>query len=633
VAVDKTTRFDAALQVGRGYLLRSNMNIQMACSWRFRRFVWSFGAAWLLLSIAAAASAASHQNLPVVKPATSCEQLGSIDLSQAVGAKVTIQSAAMTDTPKGQFCKIAGNIAPEDGFEVDLPLDHWTQRFFEAGCGGGCGIIRATIGSANSCVPALNGEFAVAANDLGHTAAKTYPNGWSSDPAKRLDHAYLGNHQTTLAAKALMKAFYGQGPKFSYFMGCSDGGREALIEAQRYPNDFDGISAGAPVSLFTVQNTIGKRWENLANTRADGSKILLRSRVTLLHQAIVDHCPTLSGVQDGLLEDPRTCKFDPAWVQCKAGETDTAKCLTAEEVGVAQKLYGGAVDNQGRQITIGGFMPGSEPNWTMPTSATGGQTGPPGGGGPNDMVQYMLQFKPVSNDEPMLDGKFPFDEATFNYVARSAPLWGGANTNLRSYLKRGGKLILWQGLADVSVTPWVSIAYYQGVQKEMGENVTDTFMRLFLIPGVSHCGGGEGFQQIDLLTPLMAWTEMKEAPKMLMTGIPANQNRDQGGPGGPGAQAAGGPGGPGGQGGRAPAMPYASAPQATSATRPVFAFPYVAHYTGKGDPKDAANFEPVKTTGPVPQLFDTMSTRLIGPDNQKFYRVENGELVVDPAGR
>jgi feruloyl esterase len=570
---------------------------------------------WILSGLAVTASAASYQNLPVIKPTISCEQLQNIDLSQAVGAKVTILSATVTDTPKGQFCKITGNIDPEDGFEVDLPIDHWTQRFVEPGCGGGCGVIRATIPSANACVPALNGEFAVAANNLGHTGGKNYPDGWASDPAKRLDMAYLGNHQTTLVAKALMKAFYGQGPSFSYFMGCSDGGREGLIEAERYPEDFDGISAGAPVILFPVQNTLVKRWESLSNTRADGSKILLRSRVSLLHQAIIDHCPTLSGVQDGLLEDPRTCKFDPAWVQCKAGETDITKCLTAEEVGVAQKLYDGAVDHEGRHLTIGGFMPGSEPNWSLPASATGGQAPP---SGPNDMVKYMLQFKPVSDDEPMIDGKFPFDEATFNYVARSAPFWGGANTNLRPYLKHGGKLILWHGLSDVSVTPWVSIAYYQGVQKEMGESVTDSFLRLFLIPGVSHCGGGEGFQQMDLLTPLMAWTEMKEAPRMLMTGIPANQDRDQSGHGGPN---------------KTPALPYASAPQPTSATRPVFAYPNVAHYTGKGDPKDAANFEPVKTTGPVPQPFDTLATRLIGPDNQKFYHVENGQLVANPASK
>lgn len=601
-----------------------------------------------LLLFAVCAQAAGYQNLPVVKPATSCEELAKVDLSKVAGATVTIKSAALAGTPKGQFCKVKGTVDPDDGFEVDLPVDHWTQRFVEPGCGGDCGNIRATIGNANSCVPALDGEFTVAANDLGHTAGKSYPGGsWMANPQMRIDMAYRGNHLTALMAKALMKAFYGQGPRFSYFMGCSDGGREALVEAQRFPEDFDGISAGAPVAIFPIQNSLVKSWESESNTRAGGSKILLRSRASILHDAIVAHCPTLSGVQDGILEEPRACKFDPAWVQCKEGETGTSKCLTAEEVAVAQKLYDGAVDAQGRHLTIGGYLPGSEPNWTLPNSSTGMQQGGPQQGGPNDMMKYMLLLAPP--EDPATLAKFSFNEESFKLVSQTAPFWDGANTNMRAYQQRGGKLILWHGLADVSVTPWISIALYQGVQKEMGEKLAGTFLRLFLIPGVSHCGGGEGFQQLDLLAPLMAWTEMHEAPKMLLGAQIASQNRmgvggpggpgvqggpgpgapGQGGPGGPGqaGPSQGGPGGPGGPGGSA--MPYAQPPQPPLATRPIYPYPYIARYTGNGDPKDAANFEPVKSPMPYPQVFDTLSTTLIGPDNQKFYHAEDGKLVAD----
>lgn len=576
-----------------------------------------------LLFSASRMYASDYQKLSVVKPAISCESLGKIDISQAVGEKTVLQTAVV-DTPKGQYCKITGTFAPEDGFEVDLPLEHWTQRFVEPGCGGDCGMIRASIGNASSCAPALNGEFAVAHNNLGHDGSKQYPGGWASDPLKRLDMIYLGNHYTALATKALIKAFYGQGPKYSYFMGCSDGGREALVAAERYPNDYDGISAGAPVMLFTLQNTITKMWEIQANTRADGTKTLTKARGALLHDAVVAHCDTMSGVKDGQLEDPRTCKFDPTWIQCKAGVTDTASCLTAEEVGVAQKLYSGAIDAQGRQLTLSGYMLGSEPNWQLPNSSSGNQGGPGGPGGPakgpNNMLKYMTALTPLADDDPWLNGKFGFDEASLNHVAETAPLWTGANTNLRPFQTRGGKLILWHGLADVSVAPWVSIAYYQGVQKEMGEHRTDSFLRLFLIPGVSHCGGGLGFQQIDLLTPLMAWTEKKEAPKMLMTSIPKNL----GGSGGPG-----GPGGP--RTARPPAMPYASAPQPATATRPVFPYPFIAHYTGHGDPNDATNFQPVKSPAPVPYPFNSLAMKLIGPNNQKWYQVKNGVLVVDDA--
>jgi hypothetical protein len=619
-----------------------------------KRFGWLaclLGLGLLLLScFTASAQTADYQNLPVVKPVIACEQLAKTDLSKVAGAAVTLQSVAVVDTPKGQFCKIKGSIEPEDGFEVDLPLDHWTQRFVEPGCGGDCGTIRATVGNAGGCVPALNGEFAVAANDLGHTAGKSYPEGtWAANPQMRMDMAYRGNHLTALIAKALIKDFYGQGPRFSYFMGCSDGGREALVEAQRFPNDFDGISAGAPVAIFPIQNSIVKFWETASNTRADGTKILLRGRVSILHDAIVAHCPTLSGVQDGILEDPRACKFDPAWVQCKAGETDTSKCLTAEEVGVAQKLYDGAVDAQGHHLTLGGFMPGSEPNWSLPTSAN--VSGGPQGGS-NPMLKYMLRLTPTSEDGATLQAKFGFNKASFDSVAESAPFWDGANTNMRAYQKRGCKLILWHGLADVSVTPWISIAIYQGVQKEMGDKLTDTFMRLFLVPGVSHCGGGEGFPQIDLLSPLLAWTESQKAPQMLLAGKTANQGARGGAPGGGGGRdqgAAGGRDQGAGAGGRdqgagaggrdqgagagarggAPSLPYAQPAQPTLATRPVYAYPNVAHYTGKGDPNDAANYEPVKTTVKLPQVFDTEATKLIGPDNQKFYHVENGKLVAD----
>jgi hypothetical protein len=188
------------------------MNNPSMFSRRFGRFAWLLGTALLLAGVAYSAYAADSLNLPVVKPVISCDQLAKVDLTQAVGAAVTIQ-AAVSDTPKGQFCKITGNIEPELGFEVDLPLDHWTQRFVHPGCGGDCGTVRATVPNANSCGPALSGEFAVAANDLGHTAGKSYPGGnWAADPRKRMDMAYRGNHLTTLAAKALMKAFYGQGP-------------------------------------------------------------------------------------------------------------------------------------------------------------------------------------------------------------------------------------------------------------------------------------------------------------------------------------------------------------------------------------------------------------------------------------
>jgi len=611
----------------------------------FKQLVFALGAGLLLLAgFASSARAADYQSLPVVKPVVSCDQLAKAELRQAVGASVTIKSATELDTEKGKYCKVSGTIAPAVGFEIDLPMEHWTQRYLEGGCGGMCGSVRANIANAGSCMPALNGEFVVAGDDMGHSGGMGGPGGamgsFGADPDARIDFAYRANHETTLAAKALIKIFYGQPQKYSYFVGCSDGGREALAEAERYPNDFDGISAGAPVLLISLHNSFFHGWEGAVNKRADGSPILLRSRMSIVHDAVLAHCPTLSGVQDGLLEDPFGCKFDPAWVQCAAGATDTSQCLTAEETAVLKKYYAGPSDAQGRHFTISGYALGSELQWGLPTSATTAQRGP-GGGMAGANIKYLLMPAVLADDEL---AKFSFNEEWFNKVNEvGAPLYNAGNTNLRPFEEHGGKLIVWHGLADDSVPPAMSVAFYQGVQKQLGDNLTHSFMRLFLIPGVGHCGGGQGFPQIDVLSPLMAWTEIKQAPQVILAGKTANQ---QMGPGGPQQAGPGGPGGPGGrggpfgpggpgpgQGGGQASTPYAQPAQPTIATRPVYPYPYVAKYKGTGDLKDAANYEPDKVPEALPLVFNTEATKLIGPDNQKFYHVENGQLVANPASK
>jgi len=582
-----------------------------------------------VLALMGGVAHAQGASLDVVKPVTACDQLAKEDLSQFVGAPVKIDSAKLVETPKGQFCKIAGKIDPEIGFEVDLPAEHWTQRFLESGCGAFCGDIHTNIGQAGSCMPALNGEFAVAGDNLGHEKDMKNDAIWGKNPQMRIDFAYRGNHVTALAAKALIEKYYGQRPRYSYFVGCSDGGREALAEAQRFPEDFDGISAGAPVGLFQVNNSFYHAWTDKANRRADGSVILLRGRLKILHDAVIAHCPTLSGVDDALLADPRACKFDPAWVQCKPGSTDTASCLTAEELSVVQKYYDGPVDAQGHHFIIGGNPMGSEAQWNVPSSSSAQPTG--SGKTVGNGLSYVLLPDVAPEGSDML-AQFQFSEDWFQRIAQLAPLYNAENTNLSPYQLHGGKLIIWHGWSDTSVTPSSSIAYYQGVQKQLGAEKTDTFLRLFLIPGVGHCGNGDGFAQVDVLSPLMAWTEANQAPARLMAGKTAHQMigppvGNPGGPGGPGGS--GGPGGPGGPDGHAgpPRFPYAPEAEATLSTRPTFPYPYIAHYTGKGDPKDAANYEPVLSPVSTPQIFDNEAAGMIGPDNQNFYHVENGRLV------
>jgi hypothetical protein len=596
-----------------------------------RRYGCSVAAILALFGAASNAQAQSYANLPIIKPIVSCAALGKTDLSRAADTPATVQSATLIETEKGPFCKVLGNIEPTIGFEVDLPVEHWTQRYLEGGCGGLCGMRSVGVTNASGCAPALNGEFVVAGDDMGHEGQMGGPGEaeFAKDPQKRIDFAYRGNHETTLIAKALIKSFYGQGPRYSYFMGCSDGGREALMEAQRYPTDFDGISAGDPAALFQVQNSFYHAWNTLADKRADGTNILMPAKLQLLHDAVIAECDTLSGVTDGLLQDPRACTFDPASLQCSTGASDTSGCLTAEETHVLQELYDGASDGQGHHYTFGAQR-GSEAQWGLPSSPTA--TSMSAG-----MASRSMEFVILPNVSPA-DGevsKFAFTDANFARISELAPLYNATNTNLKPFATHGGKLILWHGWSDTSITPGISIAYYQGVQKFIGAAATDKFLRLFLLPGVGHCGGGDGYDQIDLLSPLMAWTELNQAPMQLLSGKSAEARTGPpgGGPSGrvpgtngPGAGPPGGgppPGaGPGGRG------PLASAPPKLLATRPVYPYPFIPHYTGNGDPKDAANYAEVKSPITVPQVFSNEAETLIGPDNQEIYGAKDGKLVV-----
>lgn len=224
--------------------------------------------------------------------------------------------------------------------------------------------------------------------------------------------------------------------------------------------------------------------------------------------------------------------------------------------------------------------------------------------------------------------RFHFDDASFAHMSELAPLYNAENTDLRPFHKRGGRLILWHGLADQSISPLNTIAYYQGVQKEMGAAQTDSFLKFYLLPGVGHCGNGEGFPQVDFLSPLMAWTETGTAPAAIRTERTAQGD----GPMGP---ASGGHGKSlaGGQIHLAPmpSQPYARPNATATASRLVYPYPYIARYVGAGDVNEAQNYRPVKSLVSLPMVFRSHATPLIGPDNQKQYAVRAGKLIVEGA--
>jgi feruloyl esterase len=536
----------------------------------------------------------------VIKPVMTCEQLMHADISRVTDAKAAVSSATVLDTPKGQFCQVSGTIEPSIAFEVDLPITGWTGRFLESPFG------RATIDNAGGCAPALNGEFVVAAD---HLASVQWPDSsWTANLPLRIDQAYRANHVTAQAAKAVIRKFYGRAPRYSYFVGCSEGGREALVEAERYPEDFDGISAGSPVILDTVHNAFYHPWEDTANRRADGSRILLASRLNVIHDAVMAHCAASAGVMDDVLQQPTACQVDVAWMKCPEGVSDTSHCLTTEEAAVVRKLYYGPSDTAGHHFDMGGFPAGSERLWKL---SSGSRAADPEA---NNGFSLRRLLPPPESDQSTtaLESQFAYTPGWFDKVQELAPLFNAANTDLRPFQKRGGRLILWNGAEDLTVQPASSIAYYQGVQQQMGSALTDQFVRLFVVPGVGHCAGGEGASQLDVLSPLMAWVEQRRAPDALIAG------KMQESPGGGG-------GGGGGQGRRP--QPYASPAQPVIYSRPVYSYPYVAQYSGQGDPNAAASYTRGAAHAADPRALESEARALIGPDNQRLYSVRAGLLV------
>lgn len=582
------------------------------------------------LIVGGSAFAQNRSEMLPVLPIISCSDLR-YHLPQKVEGATTKVETKLLETEKGKFCQISGKIAPEIGFEIYLPTEKWTQRFIQSGCGGLCGMINASIGNANKCAIALDGQFAVAATDLGHKGQMGSPNegAFADDLKKRIDFAYRANHLTTLFSKAAIATFYGQQPRYSYFSGCSDGGREALMEAQRYPDDFDGISAGAPAMLFQVQNSFFHAWTAAVNSRADGSHVLLASKLPVLHEAVLAHCDRLDGVNDGLLADPRLCHVKPEWVKCLARSKSQKKCLTSEEWEVVSKLYNAPFDSEGHHFLPSGVQPGSELQWTdfVPEKSDGKQMS-------GQMMASMANvvFLDADNKDKNIIG-YPFTIKQLNRISELHPLNDATNTNLRDFAARGGKLIMWHGWSDTSIAPMISVAYYQAVQKEMGLKETDTFLRLFMIPGVSHCGGGDGFGQIDTLQALMHWVEAEIPPAQLNADKVAEFEfskpfAHKKGKSEHEIMAIGGADGRGNVPGlKKAASPYARNGQPIIASRPIYPFPTISRYTGYGDIKQARNYRPSSNPLKNEIIEDWYGSFLLSPNFQKEYSVENGKLV------
>ena len=516
----------------------------------------------LLVWLSASNEQVSAAKLDVVTQKDGCVALLDFDFSGVQDAPVKIISAqsivSARDAPA--LCLVQGYVAPKVGFELRLPQSNWNGKLIAVGNGGWGGAVPGKL-----CESHLKRGYACVASDAGHKGVSSDGSWAVNNLSAQVDFGYRSVHVSLLAAKAIVSRFYSKDAMRSYFVGCSTGGYEGLVEAQRFPWDFDGILAGAP-DMDEADLTMRELWESRSFLDSNARPLLDEKDLRLLHEAVLAECDKDDGVADGILGNPMACRFDPLELVCKAGEK--VGCLTEQQVGVVRRIYAGppmpAVDIQTR-----GALPGSELNWNGL-----GEIGPSFADG---LFRYMIygaspEWTPANYD-------FNHDYKRLGLGA----IYTDTNPDLRRFKGAGGKLLAYQGWTDVIEMPSAIVDYYETVEKTMGGRAsTQDFFRLFMIPGMNHCGGGTGAFSIDYLSYLEAWVEERKPPDVLV-GAHISDSYQKTLP--PDAEwptpdlSEGKP--------RSTEFPIAF-------TRPVYPYPFYAVYSGAGDPNVAANFLPAK---------------------------------------
>ena len=436
-----------------------------------------------------------------------------MDFTQITGAPTEISSAATVTITGASYCEVKGEQPPQLQFDLRLPVSTWTGRYVQEGCGGYCGAVSPGPPQLATNCPAVTGnELALATDNEGHVGANGFDALWAAaDPAMRISYAYTSEHNLALAAKAIIAAYYGHGPSYSYFDGCSDGGREALVEAERYPRDFNGILAGAPEIYASELNGEVQAWNILTNMDSATREILTAEKLPALHAAVDKACAG----PDGYVTDPRGCDFSPASIQCPAG-TDSDSCLTPAQVGVVTRLYQGPRDTSGQSLYPGGEPYGSELAWTGwlvdPAADTAWPADTIDYGAASGMLKYIAFAKNPPASFTLTDWKFTL--ANYERLTALNGLNDATDPDLSAFARAGGKIIMWQGWADSAINPFGTVTYYSAVVRNAGGyGAAQQFSRLYMIPAGYHClGGGDPQVTGDLLTPLMNWAERGTGP-------------------------------------------------------------------------------------------------------------------------
>ncbi len=512
--------------------------------------------------------------------AGTCESIASLRLPDTTIAIAQIVSAGefaahestATASQKEEFqklpafCRVQGVIRPSSDsnidFEVWLPISGWNGKYLGVGNGGFAGSINyfSSAGNAPSMAQALAAGYATSSTDTGHKAAITDADWAVGHPEKVIDYGYRAIHATAVDAKNIIAAFYSKQPT-SYFSSCSNGGRQALMEAQRYPADYTGIVAGDS-AWYATHLAAAQIWNQQA-IMANQDSYVPASKIPAITAAVLDKCDALDGVRDGVIDDPGKCHFDPSVLLCKGGDSDA--CLTRQQVEALKKIYAGPTNSSGRQI-FPGILPGSEAG--------------PGGWGlwilgaqPERSLDYAFGVGGLAKivyENPVWDfHRFSFDRDVAFLDDKLGPVRNATNANLKKFKDAGGKLILYHGWSDPDIAPLSTINYYENVTAKMGDGTAREFVRVYMVPGMQHCGGGAGATVLGsvpnsgadppkgIQAVLERWVEKGSAPGEIIA---------------------------------TKYQPSGSQVSVIVGTRPICPYPTVAHYKGVGSTDEASNY-------------------------------------------